>query len=253
MYSVIVPTMWRGVEFQRLLPLIDSNKSVSEIVIIDNDEKKRPNWIDSCKKLKIHSFGKNVFVNPAWNYGIEKAENNSVCILSDDIIFDVSIFDWLVNNPLQGPTSPAYALRNFSPPNRFNEDVIPPLTDPNFKQSYDVPYRFGCLMFVDKRKWIPIPPQIKIYFGDYWIWKSYDLQDQKPHYIEGFTFTTRDTTTSCKFGHVNEYELNIWNKEIYPLFKNELHPNMFDGHKVELEKEMEAKTFYEREITLKVY
>ena len=245
--------MWRGVEFKRMLPLLDDNESISEIIVIDNDEKRKPEWMSrKWKKTSIHSFGKNIFVNPAWNFGVEKAKDDNVCILSDDVLFDVSIFDWLVNNKLDGPTSPAYALRNFNPPDRYDNDIVPPITNPNIKQSYVVPYRFGCLMFVDKRFWIPIPPQLKIYFGDYWIWRNYDLRGYKPHYIEGFAFTTRDMTTSGKFGHVNNHEFSIWQKEIYPLLKGELHPNMFESHEIEMGNEMRMQEFMEKEQSLKL-
>lgn len=253
MYSVIIPTMWRGAEFERMLPLLDSSNNVSEIIIIDNQPSNCPNWMNrDWNKVKLFAFQKNIFVNPAWNLGVDKAENDEICIMNDDILFDVAVFDWLSDKTLQGPTFAGYCLRSFSDYDNNRHDIIPSLAaNPEIRQNSRVPYRFGCLMFLQKTTWVPIPNEIKIYFGDCWIVRTHQIQGILPYCIDGFAFATRDMSTSCKFAHVNDHEFLIWRDQIFPKIGNELLPDLVSHHDHEQHKEMKMKELV-KEIYLRV-
>ena len=62
-------------------------------IIINNDNTRTPDHpVLTNPKVKLVDFGQNIFVNPAWNYGVQNSSNTIVCILNDDLIFDLKLF-----------------------------------------------------------------------------------------------------------------------------------------------------------------
>ena len=82
MISIIVPTMWRYepfLDFAQYLVRIDV---VSELIIINNDNTKTPKHpVLNHPKVRMLDFGQNIFVNPAWNIGVQAAREDIVCTL----------------------------------------------------------------------------------------------------------------------------------------------------------------------------
>ena len=69
MYTVIIPTMWVNVTLlEKMICIYNQSNYINEIIIIDN------NPIDKIKldfkKVKILTKNKNIYVNPAWNWGV---------------------------------------------------------------------------------------------------------------------------------------------------------------------------------------
>ena len=86
----VIPTMWRNPGF--ILDALEyylSIKKVKKIIIIDNDFKRRPDSeILKSKKINILNYGRNIYVNAAWNKGMEKVSDDLICICNDDIRLD---------------------------------------------------------------------------------------------------------------------------------------------------------------------
>lgn len=96
--TVVVPTMWKAqVIFEEQLKLLTECDLISQIIIYDNDTKSTPSWeILKDKKINLTKLGhedKNYYVNPCWNAGVERSKTDKVCIINDDITFDVGIMD----------------------------------------------------------------------------------------------------------------------------------------------------------------
>ena len=79
MISFIVPTMWK--DAKRLCNIIDDYKRANipnaEFILIDNSH---GCYLDP--ELTILIPKENLFVNKAWNMGVELAKNNIVCLLN---------------------------------------------------------------------------------------------------------------------------------------------------------------------------
>ena len=86
----VIPTMWRDPIFTLdALKYYLSIEKITKIIIIDNDFNRRPNSeILKSKKIKILNYFKNIYVNEAWNRGMENASDDLVCICNDDIRVD---------------------------------------------------------------------------------------------------------------------------------------------------------------------
>jgi FkbM family methyltransferase len=168
-YSIIIPTMWRCPQITiPFLAELSAHPLVDEIIIIDNDHQNRPKLIPT-NKVKITSFGKNVYVNPAWNFGVKRAKNDLLCIVNDDIAFDLNLLKKL--KPLLTTDNGTFGLcpgeKDFNQPLITNGDIdiIP--------WSGQHTYGYGCLFFLHKQNWQPVPQGLEVYYGDNYI---FDLQ-----------------------------------------------------------------------------
>jgi len=202
-FTVVVPTMWKinSVFLPHLERLCDSYW-VDEIILIDNNSSERPdNVILKHPKIKSFDFGRNIYVNPAWNFGVNTSKNNKVCILNDDLDFDHTLFekiyDYIV--PENGVSGLCPGIEEFNQP---------PFVDGSIdikKWEREHTYGFGCMMFVNKQNWTDIPDGLDIYFGDNFIFDNY-LRQGKSNFIisnikhtENFAQTTSDENLTGGF------------------------------------------------------
>ena len=82
--SAIIPTLWRAKEFtDHLVDVLAEDKSVGEIIIIDNAP---ADFFYDNEKVVMLKQEENIYVNPSWNLGIEEAAYDKFIILNDDII-----------------------------------------------------------------------------------------------------------------------------------------------------------------------
>jgi hypothetical protein len=166
---------------------------VENIIIIDNDEQHRPqNVILSHPKIIIKSFGKNIFVNPAWNHGVEQSTTNKICIMNDDIEFDTKLFEKV--DPYYEQSFGVIGLcpgeSDFNQPSITTQEIeIKPWNNEHT-------YGFGCLMFINKDNWVPIPPELKIYFGDNFIFDIALYNGKTNYIITNMKFTSPFATTT---------------------------------------------------------
>ena len=90
-YSIIIPTLWKSNRTKKLLADLQECEYVDEIILIDNTLTTVSDITEG--KLRIVSFGENIYVNPAWNWGIHNAKNALVELINDDINFNHNIFE----------------------------------------------------------------------------------------------------------------------------------------------------------------
>ncbi len=171
MITVVVPTMWRFDPFLEFVKYILKLDIVSEFIIINNDNTRTPdNPILLDPKIKLVDFGQNIFINPAWNHGVEISTNDIVCILNDDIIFDVRLFykvaDFITPEMgIMGKSSGEVRLGQV--PLTTGEINFAPIVDKNQNC-----FGFGELMFIHKKNWQTIPSELKIGLGEVFVFEK---------------------------------------------------------------------------------
>lgn len=168
-FSVVIPTMWRSEYIQELLKRYEECELVSEIILIDNDTNNTPSWFEpnTYQKLRLYPQNSNIFVNPAWNLGVDLSSNEMIVISNDDILFNPdnilgyigSAGDW---------ESVGMHKHNFK--DKVKQD------EPRLIDELSIGLGWGCLLFVKKSKWVPIPNELKIWFGDNWISRTTKTQ-----------------------------------------------------------------------------
>ena len=182
MISVIVPTMWKAPHFVQFLPMLQENKHIGEIILIDNDTSKTNSDIYKYSKLVYLPQKENIYVNPAWNLGVEVSKFDKLCILNDDVIFNLDCLDVLCDlitpeRGLMGFSEQSYC--GFAPElfetlkgTGMGADVY--LQECNIyenQRTSGMPHTYyGCAMFVHKSRFFKIPEEFKIYFGDLFVY-----------------------------------------------------------------------------------
>lgn len=189
--------MWKYLPFLQFLNDLVKIEIVDDIIIINNDINQTPNT-DLLNNLKINhiNFCNNIFVNPAWNYGVNVAKNKNICILNDDIIFDSRIF-YRVESYLSD-ISGAIGIDVMSTPITGEIEIVP--TDS------ERPYGFGSLMFIHKDTWVNIPESLQVYYGDDWIFNTASIDLRQNYLIKNLFHYSPHQVTSGHFYHHLEKE-----------------------------------------------
>lgn len=220
MISVVVPTMWKYLPFLDFIKDIVTVDTVSELIIIDNAPDVTPkNDILDHKKVNMISFGKNIFVNPAWNYGVNISKSDIVCILNDDLTFDLRLFGKIVDF-----MTPEIGVIGLSE-GRVEYGQTPITTgsidfEPFVNQSC---FGFGELMFVHKKHWRDIPEGLDIGFGDNFIFDQYLFSGRQNYFITNMNHYHAVSQTVNSMS--SEFRQILYNKEraLYEQIKHKLY------------------------------
>lgn len=192
-FSIIIPTMWRYSPFVNFLTDLVKFPLIDEVIIIDNDTEKTPDAdVLRHEKVKILSFGTNIYVNPAWNIGVKESRNKFVGILSDDVIFDIKAF-YHVQEVLS-PKSGVVGICLGDP--AHNQPLFQTGSIKIKPWEGESTMGFGCLMFVHKDTWIDIPDFLKVYYGDNWIFDTALWENRTNYLITDLLYFTPHAQTS---------------------------------------------------------
>lgn len=185
-FSIVIPTLWKSQRIHKLLDDLIKCDNVDEIIIIDNNSSYYHYYDTILDKINLIQMKDNIYVNPAWNLGVKIAKNYYIALINDDINFNTNIFDFL--NPYKldrygiiGMDSTNYNTIIESP-KLLKEDNRP-------KQRFG----WGCMIIFDKKYWIDIPDNIKLWYGDDFI----RIVNKAPvSYLTDFKIDTDMSTTS---------------------------------------------------------
>lgn len=211
-FSIIVPTLWRYAPFVDFIKDLVKFDMVDDIIIINNNVAATPqdpvlhHW-----KVRLVNEPENTGVNPAWNKGVTGAKNDKICILNDDVVFDLKMFYHVdsVLTPESGVVGICPGVKDFNQP-PFVSGVIKviPWTGQHT-------YGFGCLMFVHRAWWVEIPAGLKIYYGDNWIFDTCLSRGRTNYIITDALFHTPYATSTGQLeniGGIHAVEQPIYNQ-----------------------------------------
>ena len=186
-YSVIIPTLWKSNRIGKLLFDLVKCEFVDEIILIDNGGKFFE-YFEALDKLKLVQVDENMYVNPSWNLGVKIATNNQIALLNDDINFDPNIFGLINSDTLSNYGIIGMGEGNYK--DKIDEERGPYIDvwKPGIND-----WGWGCFIMFDKKYWIDIPENIKIWYGDNFI------KDRNPApkgILRNFKVETEMSTTS---------------------------------------------------------
>lgn len=185
-YSVIIPTLWRSDRTQKLINDLQSCELVDEIIVIDNSADKINTQFNG--KVKIISFAKNIYVNPAWNVGVKLAKNECIALCNDDINFNTNIFSTITKDVLTNNGIIGMGAGNYTDSIDQNATPYVDVWKPGIND-----LGWGCLIFLKKSNWVDIPDEIKIWYGDNFI---KDANPTPKGCLRNFSIETEMSTTS---------------------------------------------------------
>lgn len=193
MYSVIIPTLWRSDRTLRLISELVQCDKVGEVIIIDNNQ----GHIADGGKVKILSNGKNNYVNPSWNMGVHVASNSLIAICNDDINFSASkMFE------LEPDFGDIFGIGSSCYDCEFEFDY--PTVSPIHSRGHG----WGCLMLMRNEDYLPVPNEMRVSYGDDWLFKN----AKNRYNINGIRVSTEMSTTSreAEFIAIAEQDSKIW-------------------------------------------
>jgi hypothetical protein len=171
MITVVIPTLWKANTFEQQLNNLCSSNYIDEIILINNNKDNTPNYkiLDNKKILHI-KCDKNIIVNPAWNLGVILSKNNNICLLNDDIVFDINVFEFMSKNKDK-------TLCGISMYNMQGELKLVPA---------DIrTHGFGCMMFIRKDCYNIIPDSLLYLYGDDYLFIMNKRKGNHNYYIHG--------------------------------------------------------------------
>jgi hypothetical protein len=172
MISVIMPTMWNTQQVWPAIRAIVQQPSCGELILIDNSEGDNSNKVFARNfgdKLVYIEEGKNTYVNPAWNKGVSLSKFDKLCFANDDVETDWDIlnkmdYDGMITEErgMIGPNESCWKGLNTSP------GVYPT----NHRDNC-----YGCLFFMHKNSYVPIPEDLLVHYGDDWLFTKSGKQN----------------------------------------------------------------------------
>ena len=211
MYSVIIPTMWKCDRLTATLQELNDHPLVGEIILIDNT----PNTL-KIKLSKVNHIleGKNTYVNPAWNKGVELSKYDKLLILNDDIWMDWRILDIL--EPYITEQNGLIGLHD-----DYNVEY-PESELCGLQATMTRTHGFGCAIFVHKENYSPIPEQMKLWSGDDWLFVKARNRRKQNYILVDYTIngeisaTTNSLDDDSNIEQIKEVDLML--KHYYRLF-----------------------------------
>jgi glycosyltransferase involved in cell wall biosynthesis len=188
-FSVIIPTLWKSNRTKKLIKDLNDCQYVDEIIIIDNTGTEERDILPTIyPKLRMVSKGENIYVNPAWNLGVELAKNECVALCNDDINFDPNIFGVIDESILTYVGIIGMGEGNYKDEIDKERGSYIDIWEPGVND-----WGWGCLILLKKSHWLPIPNEIKIWYGDNII---KDVNSVSKGVLRNFKVETEMSTTS---------------------------------------------------------
>lgn len=245
MIDVIIPTMWYVDDFKKTLQQYQNYRHINKIIVIDNNKQKIPSDLVVTNKLELVSYGKNIYVNPAWNEGVLRSKSSIIAIINDDVRVDSSVFDLVMQFQPKSGDLIGVDLRGRQ--NNYKIDDFIDTEEKIVKLNYDhsspiggQAWAFGICMFMHRETYKQIPSLYQVWYGD-----DYLTQRAKSVYvINSNKIKGSISETLVKFSDPN----SDINKRIELDSKNLLRYNHFtNGKNWDIPKNMIQKYASERE------
>lgn len=192
-----MPTIWIGQRYLEMLPLYEANPLIEEVIVIDNDTTKTDQEIFKYSKVMHLPQKGNIYVNPAWNLGVRVAKSDVLCFANDDLAIDLGFLE----EGLKYVTS-EFGMLGLDSKSIRNTDNVAPLTSelehmvPKIEPIYTIKPYFATFFFLHRESYHDIPEEIKIYYGDTFLFeKNKKMGKQNHKLVDTFASTYLGTSS----------------------------------------------------------
>jgi hypothetical protein len=212
MITVIVPTMWKGKEINRMLPQLNDHPLVGEIILIDNDPSVRVQATCDLSKVVYYTTGQNIYPVPSWNYGWEHAKFDNLLIINDDVMFDAIIVDAMDSkiSPNVGMITMHVDYCNSPLDDDTNLANVAKLEDVKFVDCNRLRHRAAVIIGIHKSVYEKIPEELLIHYNDYFLFKLCETRNKPNYSLTGAYAKTVMSTTVKHFKEIIKHEQRIY-------------------------------------------
>lgn len=210
MISIVIPTLQKRLDIlENLIKTLNNDLSTGEIIVINNAVKP----LDfNYEKLRVITPKENIYVNPAWNLGVKEAKYDIVGLLNDDIIISDDFCSSVYSVFPKDTGVIGYTEESIIPVEKGEQK--PEKAQIKLAKKDFIDFGFGIAMFFKKENYPVIPEEMKIMYGDCWIFENYKKRGLVNYEILGQKiFHFGSLTTSAKtFNPVIKNDKKIYNK-----------------------------------------
>ena len=204
MISIVMPTLWKGEFYKKMLPILSAHELVGEIIIIDNSPDNVDKEILSLEKIKYLPQKENIFVNPAWNLGVEVSSYDRICLYSDDVLFDPSVIDAVYPFMSEDKGVTGFDFDSISENHQSLFRAEWEMQIPQIVPTWTFHYRFGICMFMHKNSFHKISDDYKIFHGDTHQFDVNSSLNRQNYRIENYACMTKMKSSSRNFNSITE-------------------------------------------------
>jgi hypothetical protein len=172
MIDIVIPTMWMSTELESALKTYVQCQHVNSIIIVDNARQSRPSW-DTLEhqKIQLISYGRNIYVNPAWNEGCQRSTAKILAIINDDIQVSSDVFNMVISFGLRPGDLVGVNLRGRQDNYRIDDviDTQEEIVELNYDPLSPIggqAWAFGICMFMLRESYHMIPSLYQVWYGD---------------------------------------------------------------------------------------
>jgi hypothetical protein len=172
MIYIFIPTMWMAKDFDKALAAYTEHPQVNKIIVIDNCREVRPDYgVFKHPKIDLVSYGRNIYVNPAWNEGYVRSTSDILAIINDDINVSHNIFDMVIEFSLKKGDLIGVNLRGYQDNYKIDDhiDTKEEIVKLNYDRTSPIGgqlWAFGICMFMHRNTYKVIPSLYQIWYGD---------------------------------------------------------------------------------------
>lgn len=213
MISIIMPTLWKGEYYKRMLPILNDHELVAEILIIDNDISSTDTEILKLSKVRHLPQQTNIYVNPAWNLGVQESKQDVICLYSDDVLFDVKCLEMVYDKCKPENGMVGFSLETISERSDDLNFITSQLASWEVMQVTPctfMHYRFGICLFMHKNAYFTIPEEYKIYYGDTHLFDQNVLNGRQNFKVDACAVATKMKSTTKLFNEVVESDKKLF-------------------------------------------
>lgn len=217
MIDIVIPTLMQSDKevFEYSLSEANLSNKVDKIFIIDNTGSKQ--FHSNLDKVNTIQMDQNIYVNPAWNLGVNLSDSENVVVMNDDIACckeNYEFIDEILSKDDCGLCSiQTIAIENvnqYLQQLNYCSEIIT-----NEKFGNDDNNKTGWFFGLKRKLWKNIPGSIKIIYGDDLIYLR----------IRKLGYKTLNITNS-NIGHLESKTI----KQVMPIIINQVNRDIQEFH-----------------------
>jgi hypothetical protein len=245
--DIVMPTMWMVEGIEQNLRSYLACDWVHRVIVIDNNPRMRPRSdVFDHEKMELVSYGRNIYVNPAWNEGYYRSQADVVCLLNDDIFVADGIWQLVSQTDFSEIDVIGVNLRGAADNHTITarEDDRDYITRLNYDRTKPIggqAWAFGICMFVKRSSYHVIPGLYKVWYGDdYLVQRNRNIYALTTNKITGGiskTLTQHDETSEVsqriRLDTTNAFKYNhFYNGLNWDIFQTNRYINQQDARSV---------------------
>lgn len=235
--TVIIPTLLKDRELlTSLLDNLVDDECIAEILVVKNTSE---NFEYGNGKVRLIGDGSNIFVNPSWNLGVREAKTEYVALLNDDIRFPKnfcsSVLNLFTENIGVIGADTGFVINTRDKDNNVivdikSVDINSGSSQPYLKSITFRPEDFGIAMFFRKQDYIPIPEELKVFFGDDWIIHNMRKNGKSNYVISGLNIYHMGSLSSSSVSDYAAREHRLYVRLVYSALRRLLYMDETCNH-----------------------